>query len=112
LPLEKYEIGKAKSWKDLWVEVVLGASEVKEYSRPSISFPPFPPEVSPTLYRKVRTVSLELCTKIKGRERFLLLKDQVQEAGTARFGLYLPLEVHMFADEKPPMHLLGFLCTV
>jgi len=82
----------------LWIEVALGASEIKKCNRPSVSFPP---TVSPTLYRKARMVSLELCTKINGSERFLLLKDHVREAGAARFGLYVPLEVHMFADEKP-----------
>jgi len=98
LPLPQYKVGKAKSCKDLWIEVALGTSELKKYNFPSISLPP---TVSPTLYRKVRTVSLELCTKINGADRFLLLKDHVREAGAARYGLYVPLEVHMFADEKP-----------
>jgi len=98
LPLEKYSVGRAKSWKDLWIEVVLGASTLKNCNCPAISWPP---TVSPSLYRSVRTVVLELRVPVDGRDRFLLLTDHVKEAGVARYGLYAPLEIHLFADEKP-----------
>lgn len=98
LPLQKYSIGRAKSWRDLWIEVVLGASKLKNCNCPALSWPP---TVSPTLYRRVRTVILELSAPVDGSDRFLLLTDHVKEAGVARYGLYAPLEIHLFADEKP-----------
>jgi len=95
---EKYSIGRAKSYKDLWAEVVLCLSRLERCDPCSL---PVKPAMARILRREVRYVILELTANINGTERVLLLKDQKEEMGRDRCGVYEPLMLHMFPDEKP-----------
>lgn len=98
VPLEKYGVGRARSCKHLWAEVVLCLCRLERCGPSSISIRP---GMSRTLRREVGYVVLELCANINGSDRVLLLKDQEEEMGIDRLGVYEPPMLHMLPDEKP-----------
>merc|ERR1712007_91305 len=95
--LDEYGIGWAKTYRDLWVEVVLGESKLIKS-----------PLLKPRLRRTVRSIELELCTKIRGQHAFLLVKDEVLSSGASRLGLMLPPSMKRYHDETPDAALSRF----
>merc|ERR1712007_110281 len=93
--LTRYGGGWARTSRDLWVEVVLGASILER------SIAPLPSNaLGVTVHREVRSVMLTLHATIAGCDRFLLLRDQIRAPNFVREGLYAPFSMNMFPDES------------
>jgi len=99
VPVDKYGTNKAKTVRDLWVDVVLGGSQLQ-----SCSFIPTIQEVSPTLCLQTSLVLLELRVNFGGSDKFLLLRDELPGSSNhsvARHELHAPVTTNMFSDETP-----------
>jgi len=97
VPVVKYGSNKAKTLRDLWVDVVLGCTKLHR-----CTFNPTPPNVSPTLCLEMRLVMLELCVNIDGNDMCLLVRDEFPESnwGVSRQELRAPVTANMFSGES------------